>query len=306
MATVSQPVLQTAHKVSILGAYGFWTARRTPRNQVEDAFNRAGIGTSAMPDIDHYDSLVEAGKKIVDKLNLKRRNTPVKFDSLSRTSIGVEFWRLHKADKHNTREPLFSIGITEQNEAFLVSHNAENSTVDAFAKTGVCDQIIDGLYQQEQLLMSARDVTESLRSVVVQHRGMSMKESGGVYFIPECGLQSVDTLFSAMNQCGNRCTLLQHDLSDNEELSKQVLETTNENIVEAARRMNEVMEELRDSDKKPRANGLKSRLEEASRLTDLLSYYESFFATNLDESRKALEQTLSLIAEMQIRYGDTD
>lgn len=304
MATVSQPVLQTGKSVSIFGAYAFWTARRTPRADVEKAFVDSGAGTDFLPDVDNYDSLVEAGKKIIDKLNLKRRNTPVKFDSLSRTTVGVEFWRLHKSDKRNSRESLFAIGVTDSNEAFMVSHNSDNQQVDTFATLPQCDQIINGLYQQETLKMSARDVTESLRSVVVHHRGMSQKEGGGVYFVPDCGLQQIDKLFAAMNNCGNRCTLLQHDLSDNDELARQVLEATNENIVEAAAKMNEVMQDIRDNDKKPRINGLNTRVAEASRLADLLQYYEQMFSTNLTEARKTLDVTFELIAEMQIRYGD--
>jgi hypothetical protein len=305
MATASSGSMPvTATKVAVTGAVVFWSAARVLRQKVADAVSRVGITT--LPPIDHYDALVETGKAIVEKCVASKTGCPVKHDSLSRSAVGVEFVQTTKGDKANSREFLFSIGVDKSNTAF-VKQVGNHANVNAVLTHPGAEQALNALYQYHLQFMPSRDVTDSLTGLVMQNRGIRMNDGKGVFFVPDSGLATVDSVFAAMNGAGCRCTMLLNDLSDNETLCKQVLEATNEQLVESLAAMQEEMSViLSDDKKKPRINGLQTKMKQLAQYTDTLEYYQRMFGDNLDASSKALTMTFEMLSELQIRYkGDS-
>jgi hypothetical protein len=305
MSTVS-PALQTGKSIVAQGAFAFWTAKKTKRSDLASSFAAAGESVDLIPAINHYDALVRCGNTLVEKCALKERSCPVKWDSLSRSGVGVEFWKLYKGEGGNQRTPLFSIGVGANGKAFVIQHSSAVTKIQTLFSHQQIDAIVDGLYQQELEWMNARDVTEALRGVVMRHRGVSVKETGGVYFVPDCGLSPVDSLFASLNQHGNRCTLLIQDLSQNEELRRQVIEAAQEDMESTLQKMVDTMQDLVASDKKPRGNGQKTRMAEIQRIADLCDYYEKTFQAGLATTKKLVEKSYELLSELYTRYNGAE
>lgn len=295
MATV---VPVSAKMIATVGCVAFWTAYRVLRQTVVDALK--AVGEDTVPPIDHFDALVETGKNIVDAANLRQRKCPVKHDSLSRSGVGVEFYQTFKGEKQNQREFLFSLAVDDTNTVFVVQVGLHPALA-SFFNNPQCDSIINTLYQQHLQYMPSRDVTDALVGLVNRSRGVPMKDTGGVYFIPECSITKVDSVFTELNRAGCRCTLLTQDLQNNPELVKQVLEATNDKLVEECSKMTEVMEDILSNDKNPRVNGMKTRMKQLAQFADLCSYYETQFGNNLDASRDAMGKAYELLAELQLR-----
>lgn len=302
MSTVS-PNLATGKTIVANGAFAFWTAKKTKRSAVATAFAAAQEDVSHIPAVNHYDALVRCGTILAEKAALKERSCPVKWDSLSRSGVGVEFWKLYKGEGGNTRVPLFSLGVDATNKAFVIQHSSGVSTIAKLFANPQMNAIVNALYQQELEYMNARDVTEAIRGVVMRQRGVSVKETGGVYFVPDCGLTKMDRLFTNMNLCGNRCTLLVQDLSQNEELRRQVIEAAQEDMEETLNKMMSQMEQLIDDDKKPRGNGQRTRMAETQRIADLCQYYEKTFNAGLTTTKKLLDKAMEMLAELHNRYN---
>jgi len=283
---------------SAAGCVAFWKARRVLRQRVVDAVAVAGCGT--VPAIDPYDALVEAGMAVVRSAQLGKRRAPVRADSLSRTGVGCEFYQTTKGDKENDREFLFSIGVDPTNKAFLIKVGVHPLMLAFFASAGAEDAL-DALYRQHLQYMAPGDVTDALTSVVNANRAIRLKDGGGVYFIPECGIGPVGAAFTALNAAGCRCSLWQHDLSDPESC-KQVLEATNEQLVAGLEEMQNEMQDLIDNDKKPRINGLRSKMQELAKYADLLGYYQKMFGDNMTQASVNLQTTFELLAELQLRH----
>jgi hypothetical protein len=294
----SGPNPKSAVMIATVGCVAFWTAFRVLRQRVIDAL--AKVGVTAVPPIDFYDALVETGKNVIDAANLRQRKCPIKPDSLSRTGVGVEFYQTFKGDKQNQREFLFSLGVDDKNTVFVIQVGV-NPALQAFFANPQVDAILNTLYQKHLEYMPSRDVTDALVGLIASQKGIPMKQTGGVYFVPDCAISAVDSVFHDLNAAGCRCTLLKQDLRNNPELVKQVLEATNDSLVEECQKMNDVMQDIIDNDKAPRANGMATRMQQLGEFARLAEYYEEQFGTNLQAARSALSKSFELIAELQIR-----
>lgn len=299
MATVTAK--KTARKIEQPGFVSFWTARRTPRQTVIDALD--AVGEATVPPVDEYDSLLTAGQSIIDASGLNSRKTPVRADSLSRTGIGVEFVMTHKGDSENSREFLFSLGVDKgTNRARFIKKGVHPAFATLFAHPNADGQI-DSMYQFNLGWMPSRDVTDSLVGMLSRNRAVRLKPNGGVYFVPECSADKVDAVFQILNQHGSRCILLQQDLSNDPEFRKQILDSTNEDIVEGLAEMQAEMEEiLADPKKKPRSNGLESKMKAIARYHDLLEYYQKTFGVGLTAAQASMTTAMDLLFELQVRY----
>lgn len=293
--SITSSIVQT---YGAAGCVAFWTARRVKRQCVVDAIAAAGCGT--VPPIDHYDAAVEAGMSIVRTAQLGKRKSPVRADSLSRTGVGCEFYQTTKGDKENDREFLFSIGVDTSGKAFVIKVGVHPLIQAFFANPGA-EAVLDSLYRQHLQYMQSANVTDALTSVVNANRAIRLNDGRGVYFVPECGIPVVGGVFSALNAAGCRCSLWQHDMSDPESC-KQVLEATNEQLIAGLEEMQNEMRDLIDNNKKPRINGLKTKMQELAKYADLLEYYQKMFGDNMAQSQANLVATFELLAELQLRH----
>ena len=301
MATVAP---MTARMVATTGCVAFWTAYRVPRQTVVDSLDL--IGEENVPPVDHYDALVETGKEIVKVAKVSQRKCPVKSDSLSRSGVGVEFYQTFKGDKQNEREFLFSLGVAKKDEndavgqVFVIKVGV-NPALATFFGNPQCEGVINALYQHHLEYMPSRDVTDAMVGMIGRNRGIPMKDTGGVYFIPDSSVNKVDTVFNALNNAGCRCTMLTQDLENNPELCQQVLDATNDKLVGECEKMTLVMQDILDNEKAPRMNGMTTRMKQLAQFADLCEHYEMQFGTNLAASREALSKTYELLAELQLR-----
>lgn len=293
----------SGRKIDLPGAVAYWTARRTPRDQVVNAL--AAVNEGTIPPIDEFDALRETGEMLIASAKINTRNTPVRADSLSRKGVGVEFTQTHKGDSENSREFLFSIGVSDKGRAFFLKKGVHPAFQTLFNHTA-CDAQLDAMYQHNLTYMPSRDVTEAIVGLITRNRSIRLKENGGVYFVPECAIDIVDTVFAALNAAGSRCTLLMHDLSENEEFRKQILDTTNEGLVDSLEQMQAEIRDILDNDKKPRINGIRTKMKSLADYADVLDYYQKTFNVGLTASQEAMKTTFDLLAELQLRYKGED
>lgn len=294
----SGPSFNSAKMIATVGCVVFWTAHRILRQSVADALEAVGI--KSLPPVDHFDALCEVGQCVVKAASLGQRKCPIKADSLSRTGVGVEFFQVFKGDAQNQREFLFSLGVDDKNRVFVIKVGVNPALASFFGKPNV-DAVLNALYQKQLLLMPSRDVTDALVGLVTGVKGIPMKPTGGVYFVPDEGIKTVDSVFTALNAAGCRCTILMHDLRNNPQLCQQVLEATNDKLVEECEAMTAVMEDILSTGKMPRVNGMQSRMKQLAEFADLCEYYEKQFGANLATSQTALKRAYELLAELQIR-----
>jgi len=294
----------TAKMLATTGSVAFWTAYRVLRTTVIAAL--AKVGESQVPPVDHYDALVETGKNIVDAANLRQRKCPIKSDSLSRSGVGVEFYQTFKGDKQNQRESLFSLVVDKNgdNDAVgtvrIVATGTNPSLQSFFAKPNV-QTVLQTLYEKHLQYMPSRDVTDALVGLVNRSKGVPMKDTGGVYFIPDVSIAKVDTVFHALNAAGCRCTLLIQDLENNTELVKQVLDATNDKLLKEIGDMTDAMQDILDNNKLPRGNGMATRKKQLADFANLAAYYEQQFGANLDAAREGMAKAHELLAELELR-----
>jgi hypothetical protein len=300
MATVSIPV--TGRQFAFTGCISLWRSTRVPRATVEASLSKVGI--NSIPPIDHYAALLETGNQVVEKCAVKSPGVPIKSDSLSRSAVGVEFFATTKGDKKNQREFLFSIGVDKNNQAFVKDIGSHPNVV-AVLGHPQADTTLDTLYQSNLLYMPARDVTEALTAVVMANRAVRLADGKGVFFVPESGVPTVDAVFQDMNNAGCRCMMWANDLSD-PNVQSQVLEATNEQLVtDLGVMQQEIQAILSDPEKRPRINGLTTKMQALAKHADLLDYYKRMFNGGLDTAEKSLAVTFDLLSELQIRYrGD--
>lgn len=296
MATV--PI--TGRKIKLRGSVIFWTAHRIPRQSIIDALE--AIGVKSVPPVDNYDALVETGKKIVEVGSLKETGSPVKADSLRRSGVGCEFFKTLKGESENRRDFLFSLGVTDKDRAFPIKWDANHPAIRDFFNHPDCDTVLNAMYQENCGYMPSRDVTDALTALVFANRGIRLKESGGVYFIPDCAIDQIDSVFHDLNQAGCRCTMLVHDLAEDPDLCSQVLENTDEQLNDSLTQLQTEIRDLLDNDKKPRINGLKTKMSQLAKQADLLDYYQQMFGKNLETAQENLKLTYELLSELQLRY----
>lgn len=308
MATVSVPIpVSTAvvppssvKTISLNGCVTFWTAHRVLRQKVIDCLTAAGETT--VPAIDYYDAAVETGKAIVAAGALKQRSCPIKWDSLSRDGVGVEFTQMFKGDQQNARSFLFSIGVKKGSNRLEPIKVGNHPAIMQFFQHQDCQRVLDQMYNDNLQYMPSRDVTDAVTGLIHRNRGVRLKPTGGVYFVPDCAMDKVDKVFTALNRAGCRCTMLKHDLSKDPDLCKQVLECTNEQLEESLQQLQDEMQDILDNGKKPRINGIKTKMQQLAQYTDLLNYYKQMFGTGLEQAEKNMHATFDLLAELQLRY----
>ena len=303
MATVSVPMpsvpTSAVKTVSLKGCFTYWTAHRVLRQEVITSLN--AVGETAVPPIDRYDAAVETGKIIVAAGTLKQRSCPIKWESLSRDGVGVEFTQTIKGDQQNQRVFLFSLGVNKSDQLVPVKVGT-NPAIVKFFNDPNCQTVLDQMYKDNLQYMPSSDVTEAVSGLINRNRGVRLKPTGGVYFVPDCAMDKLDKVFTALNRAGCRCTMLKHDLSNDMELSKQVLECTNEQLEEALTELQEEMQDILDNNKKPRINGIRTKMQQLAQYADLLDYYKKMFGTGLEQAEKNMHATFDLLAELQLRY----
>lgn len=288
-------------KFAMTGCLAILKSTRVPRQAVVDSLGAVGVET--VPPIDHYAALLATGNCIVTQCAVAVPGGPqVRSDSLSRSAVGVEFFLTTKGDKKNERDFLFSIGVDKTNKAFVKDVGNHPNVVSVLRHPNA-DDAVDQVYQANLLYMPARDVTESVTSVIMANRAVRLADGKGVYFVPEPGLPAVRSVFSDLNNHGCGYSLWANDLAD-PEIQKQVLDATKEQLCTDLAAMQEEMQAiLSDPKKKPRINGLKTKMAELSRHANLCDYYKSAFGGGLEVAEESLAVTCQMLAELQIRYG---
>lgn len=298
MATIAS----TAKVISACGSVVFWTAKRILRESLKEAFD--AVNHDTIPAIDHYDCLVETAKRVVDIASIGGRKTPVKYDSLSRTGVGVEAYQLTKGDSRNQREFLFSLGVDTENKVFVITHSQTSALAGFFANPQHID-VLNALYQTNLRYMAAKDVTEAIAGLVTRNLGVPMNGSGAPYFVPESSIPVIDSVFSDLNSCGCRCTMVQADPGD-EVFAQQVLEATVERISSQTGQIVQDMQELLQPGpdgrpRMPRQNGMESRAKELSHLIRLCDTFEGLFGSGLEQCKEALGHAAEMLSELHIR-----
>jgi hypothetical protein len=297
-------VAQVTRKIALPGCTSFWTARRTLRQDVIDALDL--VGEAVVPDIDETDAARETGEAVIKAARLNTRRSPVRADSLARgKGIGLEFTQLVKGEDQNSREFLFSIGINLAGKAHFIKKGTHPAFQTLF-QNPLADDMLDEMYQDNLRYMPSRDITEALVGFISRNRAVRLKENGGVYFIPECAIDKTVKVFTAMNQCGSRCSLILQDLSDDPIFRQQILDQTTEDLVANLEQMQDEIKDILDNDKKPRINGMKTKMQALSQYHDLLSYYQKTFNDGLVAAQSSLDATCDLMGTLQIRYGGKD
>lgn len=306
MATVSIPVSSappvptSVRAISLRGCVTYWTARRVLRQEVLTSLK--AVGETTVPPVDTYDAAVETGKAIVEASALKQRSCPIKPDSLCRDGVGVEFYQTFKGDQQNKREFLFSLGVKKGSTRLEPIKVGVVPALVQFFQDPRCQTVLDSMYQNNLQYMPSRDVTDAVTGLISRNRGIRLKPNGGVYFVPDCSVGMLDKVFTALNRAGCRCTMLKNDLSNDPELCKQVLEATNEQLEESLEQLQAEIQDILDNGKKPRINGIKTKMQQLAQYTDLLEYYKKAFGTGLEQAEKNMHATFDLLAELQLRY----
>jgi len=303
MSTVSTPTLQTSKKVATNGGVSFWRSTRIERTKLAKAMDDAGA-SGLIPKVDHYDGIVEAGWRVVDASKLSTRGTPVKPDPLSRNGVGVEFFQTHRGDKQNQRDFLFSIGVDDTNTAFAVQWQNGGGAIDQFFSNPNSGQVLNSLYHHELEFCSARQVTQAIQGLIFLNKGFSLNNGGGgPYFVPECALAAVDSVFAALNNAGCDCALLVSDLSDNKQLCKQVLAGAQDSMIADLEQWKAEMADTLARGAKPRINGLQTKMAQLIQSCDMYRYYEETYGALMPAVMQAQKAAYDLLAELQIKYG---
>lgn len=279
--------------ISPNGALLWWDAKDVQRDALLSALKADGDYSGLLPLFDPIACLKKICFDIVKALNLTVRGQPIDYRQLRRDVIGVQAVREVKGDKQNAYQFIFSMVARGSNLDDLRVEFAKidpDAGKEIAAKMKQLEKFARDAWVEHSTVITAKQLTATMRSLVFQLRGTMLKESGSLYFIPEEHADTFEKVATVIETSGSeaRFTLGITDLSMNPRYFKRVMEGLDAEIKLATQQMQDELAELADGKKKMRRNGIERRLQDICDWTEKVEYYEKMMGVAMPKLRQAI------------------
>ena len=235
-------------------------------------------------------ALKTAFTALIDAMNIKVRGMPVHITPLREDLVGFEARRVQKGDVENDHEFLMSVVLEEPNgnpEVKVAKFDPGLLPQLAVLQ----DQIEDRLtrvYTEELTYYPVSMISSALQRLIKHLGGISLRKSGGAYFLPASGMEKFEAVATALEAAKGdlRINTVVFPLKPTERSYRWVLESLRQEVSDS---LAEIEEELKDlGGKKQRSNGMETRLEHATRIDQKISQYESLLNVTLTDLHQAV------------------
>jgi hypothetical protein len=267
------------------GAMVCWDAGDLKVNDLHDALKEIGCQGLGPKSSVLAAALADSFSGFLDRVpKLKEWGKPVKLFRLSPEVVG---WNARKINPENEDiDPVFvaSVVLDDKGVPRIVKHNPDLlPQVDA--KKADIEAVINKLYQQRCGFYPTNMVTECFNKVVKSLGGILIKKTGGVFFIPEKGIEDFEKFARALDGKGSvELVSVRFPVVPTERSYATVLRSVKSIAKERLRAVEAGLQELGTS-KKMRANGRESRLKECHDVLDMIKDYEEILGVDLPEIR---------------------
>ena len=243
----------------------FWESARIGRDLAEHAFGKVGM-QGLLPRVDHYGALHQAASDIVASENI-RADGPVKYMALShdRNAIGCEVRRFVKGSTRNELPFLFSLGAVLQPDGTYAIEvlDVDSAACPAVAhKRRMIGRKAQSYWEDACRYISANDITQGIVGLVKASHGVLLRQSGGVWYLPEDKADDYITVANMLNGEGVSMQAVRFDPVVNSTLVKHVSDTIVARSLEVFEGQIAALDDLDDRGGKPRSNGTQTRMEE--------------------------------------------
>jgi hypothetical protein len=281
--------------ISAEGVLLWWDAHEVSRDGMQAALSVARDFTALLPDFDPIACLSKVCDDIVDAVGIKVRGMPITYRQLRKDVIGVQAVREIKGDKQNEYHFLFSMvarGMDNKNLTVGFAKIDPDGGKKVAEKMRELEQYAQQGWEEYSKFITAKQLTSCLRSLVFHMKGTMLKESGGLYFLPEEHAEAFEKIAGAIEASGSeaRFTTGMTDLSMNKRMFQRVMESLESEILAETQQMQDEVAALADGSKRMRKNGIERRLQDICDWTEKVKYYEELMGVAMPKLRGAIGQ----------------
>jgi len=281
-------------QISTEGVLLWWDSHEVPRVALKDGLMQAQ-STELLPLFDPIACLKKVCDELVTATDMKVRGQPIDYRQLRKDVVGVQAVREIKGDKQNQYDFLFSM-IAYGND--LDSLSIRFAKVDPDTAPQIASKMADLEKQAKDLWVAykdwtpAKDLTDAMRRLVYKVKGVMLKESGGLYFIPEEAAEMFEQVASVIEASDTEAqfTIGVTDLTMNKRMFKKVMQALETEILAETGKFQDEIATLADNSKKMRRNGIERRLKDISDWTAKVEYYEELMGVAMPKLRDAIGQ----------------
>lgn len=283
--------------ISAEGALLWWDAAEVSRDALKAALAAPGKDfTGLLPLFDPIACLAKICEDVVDSVNLKVRGQPITYRQLRKDVIGVQAVREVKGDKQNRYDFIFSMIARGENLESLTVGFAKidpDNAKPVAAKMQQLEQYARQCWLEYSKSITAKQLTAAMRSLLFQLKGTMVKESGGLYFIPEEHADVFEKVATVIETSGSeaRFTLGITDLTMNKRMFQRVMEGLEAEILASTQQMQDEIAALAEGKKRMRRNGIERRLQDICEWTEKVEYYEKLMGVAMPKLRDAISQS---------------
>lgn len=275
------------------GSLLWWDSGKAPRDGVKIAFKSVGYD-SLVPLFDPIACLKVVADDLVTSAGMKIRGQPIEYRQLRRDVIGVVAVREIKGDKRNAYLPLFSLGCqgTDINNFKVSFFDVDTAQAPEIAQNlQSLEQAASALWDEHKEWLPAKDLTEAVRNLVFRLKGTMLKDSGGLYFLPEEHCAVFEQLATDIEATDTeaRFTLGSFPLNANPRLFKRLFEGLEAEVLFETSKMQDEVADLAGNSKKMRRNGIERRMKDICAWTDKVEYYEQMMGVAMPKLKQAIE-----------------
>lgn len=277
------------------GAFIWWEPGTVQIADMHRAYDLAGR-TNLLPKTSNAQAaLKEAFSAFIDACNIKARGRPVRIEPLSENVLGCEAYQTERGDEQNSRYFIMSVRTDEDGHVRIVKHDSSIMPQVDNHRAQIEDRI-QKVYENKLNWWPTTQVSSSVARLIESLGGILVRQTGGNYFLPECGLNDFISVADHIESCQTdlQFVVTKFPLKPNERSFRCVLEAV-QRI--ASERLATVEEGLKDlGSKKQRANGVASRVGECMEVKDLLTRYGSLLGVAFQDLMDAAQKVEDAVA----------
>lgn len=278
--------------ISTEGVLLWWDSAEVQRQPLLDSLKGAGF-SELMPMFDPVACIKRVCNEVVEAVGMKVRGEPIDYRQLRKDVWGAQAVREIKGTEKNEYDFLFSM-IAQGND--LETLTVSFAKIDAANAPEVASRVSDletlarNWWIEFKDWIPAKDLTDAMRRLVFRLKGTMLKESGGLYFIPEENIAKFEQVCSGIEQSDTeaRFTTGLTDLSANPRMFKRVIEGLEAEIMDQTQKMQAEIDHLSTNSKKMRRNGIERRLKDICDWTEKVEYYEKLMGVAMPKLRDAI------------------
>jgi hypothetical protein len=235
-------------------------------------------------------ALQDAFMTFIEKAKLKVRGKPIKTFRLSADVTGLDARQINPGNEDV--DPVFvaSVVVDANGQVRIPKHNSSLLPQLDNHKAQV-EAVMQKVFDHRCNYFPTAMVSGCVAKVISALGGILVRQTGGLYFLPEKGLERFDQFAKSVNAVsgGPELVMVRFPVVPTETSYAAVMKAVKKIAKDRMKAVEESIHEL-GSTKKQRANGTATRLKECQDVLDLLNDYSEILGVDLVESKEIVKK----------------